>query len=289
MNILYIKGEAHPKNYHFIKLCKIIHFTEIFIEDLDNYNLNDYDCVLSLSLAIDVIKYQEKYKHIKFIFGPQFSVFPNDSLNIIKGNNVFYNILSNWVKDIWSTFEETNNLNLITLPFGVDVNRFNQIKPIKERTEIILYFKRRSPFYINFISQFLNNKNIKTTYFDYNRRYKEEDYLNSLQNAKYAIIIDAHESQGFALQEAMSCNVPLLVWNCKTMNDEYGSGYPLYKASSIPYWDNRCGEFFYNEEELEEVYNKFINNIENYRPREFILENLSIDACENNWIKFIKS
>ena len=46
-----------------------------------------------------------------------------------------------------------------------------------------------------------------------------------MQKAKYGIILDAHESQGFAIEEALSCNVPLLVWNTKFMSQEYGSRY----------------------------------------------------------------
>ena len=50
-------------------------------------------------------------------------------------------------------------------------------------------------------------------------------FFNYLQNSKYGIWLDAHESQGFALQEALSCNVPLLVWNISSMNQEYNSTY----------------------------------------------------------------
>jgi hypothetical protein len=73
------------------------------------------------------------------------------------------------------------------------------------------------------------------------------------------------------------------------MNQEYGSGYSNLPATTVSYWDNKCGEIFYNVSELENIYNKFMSNIENYKPREFIIENLSIEACENRLIEFISN
>jgi hypothetical protein len=292
MKILYIKCWNHHKNYNFIKLCKKINFTEINLNDLDKYNLEDYDCVLSVSQPFSVKEYNEKYSHkkIKFIFGPHFSVFPEKHMiDIILSDNVYYNCLSDWVIKLWSNFNITNHLNLIKLPFGVDTNKFCEIKPISQRNDVLLYFKSRSPDCLNFIYEFCKVNNINPIYYNYEMKYDEENYLNSLQNTKYAIIIGRHESQGFAIQEAMSCNVPLLVWDCKNMNDEYNSNYEPYPSTSIPYWDNSCGEYFHNIEELKNVYDKFITNIENYSPRQFILDNLSIESCENNLIKFINS
>ena len=73
------------------------------------------------------------------------------------------------------------------------------------------------------------------------------------------------------------------------MNQEYGQYYDNIPASTIPYWDDRCGEFFYDINELEIIYNKFINNIEKYKPREFVLENLSMSICENKLFELVNN
>jgi hypothetical protein len=154
---------------------------------------------------------------------------------------------------------------------------------------VFIYYKRRDPQELKFIQEFLNRKGIEYIIFDYLKSYDENNYLNYLQDSKFGIIIDAHESQGFALEEALSCNVPLLIWNVKSMKQEYGSKYEDYYATSIPYWDERCGEFFYNKEELETTFDTFISKINNYKPREYILENLSIDVCEKKFIDMLKN
>jgi len=140
---------------------------------------------------------------------------------------------------------------------------------------------------LTFLKKFLHNKNIEFKVFDYVKRYKEEDYLKYLQESNYGIILDAHESQGFAIEEALSCDVPLLVWNVTSMNQEEGINYPDIPATSIPYWDNRCGESFYNKEEFEEKYNEFTSKLDTYKPREFVLDKLGIDKCVINFKKLI--
>ena len=67
------------------------------------------------------------------------------------------------------------------------------------------------------------------------------------------------------------------------MNQEEGSNFPSIEATSIPYWDQRCGEFFYKKEEFETKYNEFINKLDIYKPREYVLENLSVEKTAENF------
>jgi hypothetical protein len=286
MKILFINSNCHHKNFNFILKCKKIQFTIAnYINDVYNYNFEDFDCVYSPCDTIDV----KRYPTTKFIFGPQFSVFPDNRLDVIKYTNSVYNLLSDWVINIWSSSEYCNNLKLIKLPFGVDTEKFNCINNIQERTKVFVYFKRRKHSELNYLLDFFKTKNIEIKLFDYVSHYSEEEYLNYLQNSSYGIWLDAHESQGFALQEALSCDVPLLVWNVSSMNQEYGSNYSDIPATTISYWDERCGEYFYNENEFENIYNLFIHKLDTYKPREFVLENLSIESCENKLINFIEN
>lgn len=286
MKILFIKSHIHHKNLHFILNCKKISFYIIdSVNDINKIDLMQFDAVYSPCNAIDV----SKYPNTKFIFGPQFSVFPEETLTIIKGSKSVYNLLSQWVIDIWKLFPVCDNLNLVALPFGVDTDKFIDNKRIIEKNKVMIYFKHRNPADLHFIESFLKHKNINYSVFSYDKKYHENEYISYLKNSKFCIWIDAHESQGFALQEALSCNVPLLVWNVTTMNQEYGSNYSNLPATTTSYWDNKCGEIFYNTNDFEEIYNKFIENIENYNPREYILENLSTDACENRLIEFINN
>ena len=59
------------------------------------------------------------------------------------------------------------------------------------------------------------------------------------------------------------------------MRQEYGSRYSFIDANTIPYWDERCGEYFYELEDFHKTYNKFTSKINDYKPREYIIEQMS--------------
>ncbi len=286
MKILYIDIYMHSKNNNALMNYKNISFHRINNLNLNNINLNDFDCVYSPGKPIDV----SLYPNTKFIFGPHFSVFPElHQMNIINKSNSIYIQPSNWAATIWKNSVYCKNIKIKSLPFGVETDKFNEIKQISDRHKVFIYCKRRDPNEFNLIKKFLNDRNIEYKVFDYLERYNEHDYITYLQNAKFGIWLDAHESQGFALQEALSCNVPIFVWNVKSMKQEYGSKYADIPATTIPYWDERCGEFFYNATELEGKFNLFLSKIDTYKPREYILENLSMKVCEEKLIELIKN
>jgi hypothetical protein len=284
MRILLIANGFHSKNFNALTRYNIELIT-IYNTNLDNINLNEFDVIYSPSSPINVSRYPSS----KFIFGPHFSVFPDkNQIDLISRNkNVIYIQPSEWAKNVWLNNPICKNIRLESLPFGVDTIKFNEIKPINERNFVFVYFKRRHPEELTMINNFLHNFGIKARIFNYVERYDENEYINYLHNSKFGIWLDAHESQGFALEEALSCNVPLFVWNVVSMKQEYGSSYDNIPATTIPYWDERCGESFINKDELYDTFQKFIINLNNYKPRDYILENLSIDICNKKFIELV--
>lgn len=282
MKILYLKTWIHHKNHIALTNYKNIQFFIIENENyLDVIDLNQFDCVYSASTPINV----SKYPNTKFLFGPHFSVFPEPiHMKLIEGNNSIYIQPSEWVKEYWKNIDICDKIRIESLPFGVEVDKFTPFKKIDERNSIFIYYKLRKPEelqqIINFLSQI--NFNLNIIIFDYSEKYSEEEYLNYLRDSKFGIWIGSTESQGFALEEALSCDVPLLVWNIPffALNQDIPS-------TTIPYWDNRCGEFFNSISDLNSTFDKFITNLKNYKPREYILENLSIEKCEKKFIDVI--
>ncbi len=250
-----------------------------------NYNdIPNYDLIYSGDIPIDTSKYPDK----KFIFGPHFSVFP-DNIKLAKINNIYSNAVyiqpSEWSMQKFINMGAERFLPISFNPFPVNINKFKCIN--KSRTKVFIYYKRRKPEELFYIETYLKKLNIEYKIFDYCRHYEEKDYLSYLQECKYGIIIDAHESQGFAIEEALSCNVPLLVWNVRYMSQEYNSRYPNIPASSIPYFDERCGESFYNQCDFDKKYNLFMSKLDTYKPREYITENLSYEPCYKRFINLI--
>ena len=247
-------------------------------------DIKDYDIIYSPNNPVNTNLYPDK----KFIFGPHFSVFPTNKLIHINNinKNAIYIHPSDWARDTWINMNAEKCLPIKTFSFPVEVDKFQPIENSKNN-EIFIMFKQRDPKELEYIISFLSKISVNYKLFNYQTKYNENEYKSCLQNAKYGIWIGRHESQGFALEEALSCNIPLLVWDVNYMSQEYGYNYPDIPATVIPYWDNRCGEYFYKKEDFEKTYNKFISKLETYKPREYILENLSPEKCGERFIKLI--
>lgn len=273
---LLIDSWIHPKNKEGLILMLNELQLDFKIGTENDLKDNKWRVVYNPSEPMDIHKYPDKL----WLFGPHFSVFPDEKVRKInyKQDNLYYTSPSEWALKSYSANDLI--INKIVLNFPVNINKFNEIMELKDRTEIIIYYKGRKIEELEFIINNLINRGINNfKIFSYKNRYNENDFINYLHYCKYGIIVDAHESQGFAIEEMLSCNVPLLVWNVKSLSQEEGSNYDDIPATTIPYWDNRCGEYFYNANEFDEIYKLFMNNLEKYKPREFIMNTLSPKKC----------
>ena len=88
-------------------------------------------------------------------------------------------------------------------------------------------------------------------------------------------MLDNTESQGLATLEILSSGLPMFVWEMTTL---YNPNYPHIRcdATSIPYWDERCGVKYFGGNQLDNKFNKFLNNLESYNPRQYVKENLDL-------------
>ena len=288
--ILIINSWLHDKNKQGLnKVLQYLHGQNRIEYNFGSIaDIPNYDTVYSPSNAIN----SSLYPNQKFIFGPHFSTFPDhkqlETLQNKKFNNCIYVQPSEWVVQLWLNMGAENFLPIKSLPFSVDTERFSPTNE-EERTEVFVYHKVRHPKELEILKSFLNYKKITYKLFDYAKKYAENDYIQCLNNAKYGIWLGRHESQGFALEEALSMNVPLLVWDAKFMSQEYGYNYNDIPCSTIPYWDNRCGKIFNNCEELEVTFNVFQTKLEaqEYSPRQYILENLTSEKCAERLMELI--
>ena len=268
-------GWFHPKNLIFLNY----HISK-------NYNrvntIEEADIVFSGDTFIDTSKYKTKL----FLFGPHFSVFPSELSRKLNGDyyNAVYIQPSISSAVVWKDEFKFDNIPVVALPFGVDTDKF--YPKIKEES-VVVYYKDRSPLEFNFLINFLNHKKINYKLFDYRKSYQEHEYLNALQTAKYMIVLGRHESQGFAIQEAMSCDVPLFVWDVDRHDEEWSHRIEYKdvnsKVTSVPYWSKVCGIKTTDPLKISKLFEEFLSKIHTYSPRKFILENLSMKTCDILW------
>ena len=253
---------------------------------LANQPQEGYDLIWSPSNWID----PDQFPNSKILFGPHFWLFPNANHPFFTqakphhAKQCIFTCLSNWIIDVFGEFTplETSYIPFKPLPFGLDIQASTKSDP---DYEFLVYFKGRHPAILKFVTSTLDSLNIKYKVYTYGS-YERSEYLSSLRKTKAVIWIGSHESQGFALQECLATGTPILVYDVKTMKDEYNNGSFIYlghkeilKATSAPYWDTRCGMKVYSNMEFLESLPKFMETLDTYQPAEFIHETLTDEVC----------
>lgn len=230
------------------------------------------------------------------MYGPQNFVFADgvwSKDNASFPPHCFYNLLSDWVIDVQNEFGGLS-MTPKSIPFAVDTDQFTP-QNLPKQYDCFVYFKNRHSSELDLVIKELEKQKVTYKIIKYGS-YKEEDYIQTLHTSKFGIWIGRHESQGFGLEEALSCNVPLLVWDCTSMFQEYNNDAIIYKeylgskkllATAIPYWDSSCGLSFTKEEEFPFVFSKMLETYSTFEPRNYILKMLSPEACINRLLKEI--
>jgi hypothetical protein len=294
MRIYIVHPGAHHKNVESNR--KMMAANGVSYTECDD--LRHIDDSYTLALCNNVFFPPNAFpKNCKVIYGPQFFVFPDDQNHPLhkhtyERGRFFYNSLSPWVKTLHEQFAPNLSLKFITCPFGLDVDSIRTVPPPSQRSKVMIYFKHRHPDICNKVIQFLCSKNIDYDLIQYGS-YNDADFKNRLQNTKFVIWVGSHESQGFAFQETLASNVPILLWDVRSMHDEYSNRW-VYKSYSQPLiattanvWSPECGIKIFNENELESSFNEMNTKIDTFSPRMIIESAVSLKAAYQNLLASI--
>jgi glycosyltransferase involved in cell wall biosynthesis len=121
--------------------------------------------------------------------------------------------------------------------------------------------------------------------------YGPHEFQQALGRSRAMIFLCEHESQGLAYQEALSSGVPIIAWDqgwCLDPN-RFQWGQPKIPASSVPYFDERCGVKFKDASAFPGRLEEFLAKLEakTFAPRTYILENLTLEKCSQNFINIL--
>ena len=208
------------------------------------------------------------------IIGPNICTLPIDNQFVMTQNYEKMIVPSEWVKQLYMKWLPEEKLFVWAV--GIDTDYFYDMSNEVKDNDCLIYFKRRDENELKQIISFLVSKNQSYEIIKYGS-YSEDEFIKVLKRSKYGIVIDKCESQGIAIQEMMSTNLPLLVWDTPIWDDR-GESFKI-EATSVPYWGEICGSKFIKYEELNDVFDYFIDNKNKFSPRSFIVENLSLDTC----------
>ena len=217
------------------------------------------------------------------IIGPQVWMFDGYGQFLIENQNYYKKIIapSEWVKNKFITKFNLPEDKLAVWPVGIE--EFNNIREVNY--DCLIYFKRRDQSELDAVKKFLVSNGLSYRMVEYGT-YGEDGFKQLVNSAKFCFLINGTESQGIAVQEIMSMGVPIIAWDIKEWLDQ-GEAYRV-PATSIPYWDERCGEVFFNIDDLEVTFSKFYATLDQYDPKAFIKDNLSFECSVKTLLDILR-
>lgn len=201
---------------------------------------------------------------------------------------------ANWTNNIYARYFGADNCTI--WPAGIDTNYWQPDQNIPKTTDILIYNKimwdkqvtdqtLRKPVLEALSRLGLSYKEI--TYGNYHIN----EYKQLLQQSRAMIFLCEHESQGFACCEALAMNIPVFAWDQGYWLDpnRFKWNDPNVPATSIPFFDERCGMPFKDIVDFVNKLETFWHKVQNkgFAPRNYILENLTLKKSAERMLQII--
>lgn len=213
------------------------------------------------------------------VVGPNLCVLPTELPWIW---NHFDNMVvpSGWVKEMYESFNcvKVGKTKLHVWAVGIDTDRFCPSNEKKE-WDVLLYAKHRDGD-IDMVLRHLEAMGLRVIILRYGH-YTEEELIIAARKSKCCVLLTKTESQGIGYQEILSMGVPCYVLDKDVWDDYAGYSFP---ASSVPYFDEKCGVI----EKNMNCFSPFYEKLKIFNPREYIVDYLSLRNSAKNYEDLLK-
>jgi hypothetical protein len=280
----------------FLNLCAGLNHLGI------SYRVNDYRyirrhpselaCIIGGPFVLDAIRWENP-----ILFGAAIYAHPMDDPYLLTRLPVKKILVPGpWMKVMCEPYW---GAAVTTWPVGIDTNLWTPASPGSKSVDVLLYDKVRwnhdayEKSLIDPIRSALRKRGHSFHEIRYGS-YREENFRKALLECRTMIFLCEHETQGIAYQQALSSGVPILAWDRQGMWQDpkyYPHKVNFKPVTSVPYWDARCGLRFTNGSEFDQRWDEFweADRRESYAPRDYILDNLTLEKCARQYVELSES
>jgi hypothetical protein len=246
-----------------------------------HYNFNPTSCdeigdvvyvpanIEALRIAID-LKLQGRVKIL--LAGPNLVVRPVEYDGIVTHPAIDLCIVpSQWCKNFYEEDAPSLRGRIAIWPAGVDTSFWqpNQQNPLSKH--VLIYQKASDELLYQGVENLLQVYGWLPYRLDYGS-YDYTIYRKLLDITQFAIFLSRSESQGIALAECWSMNIPTFVWNAQ--EPLVIQGKRAWPVSSAPYLTANVGALWKDLTELEMILNNIEQELVLYKPRAWVLKNM---------------
>lgn len=291
----FIRGKQRPGGVMMVAINLMKGLDKIGI----TYRYNDYSYInkhpeeIACIIGKPQVLFEKKWQ-IPIIFGAGIYSHPIDCPDLfIRYPNVKrFLVPGEWMRKMCEPYYGNK---VVSWPVGIDVDEWKPDESIK-KFDFLIYDKIRWQYpqqqaaLIDPVIKNLAQQNISYHFIKYGS-YTHNELRDKLKVSKAVIFLCEHETQGLAYQQILATNTPILAWDRGGywQDPEYYPDRVKYQpVSSVPYWDERCGIKFTDACDFEEKLKLFLNRINTFKPRDYIMENLTLEKCAEKYLKIYR-
>lgn len=230
------------------------------------------------------------------IFGPAVFSHPIDDPTVFREMPIKKVLVScEWLKNMYAS---EINVPISVWAAGIDSYGWSPSPGTEKDIDVLVYDKvrwRRETYENELIApicECLDRGGLRYHVIRYGF-YKEEDYRKLLRRCRSMIFLVEHETQGFAYLQALSSGIPVFAWNRGGYwqdPDYYPERVKFGPVTSVPYWDECCGNQFSSWTDFEAKWGSFweLARAGTFEPRKYILENLTLEKCAREYSNIVQ-
>lgn len=204
--------------------------------------------------------------------------------------NRFYLVGSEWVRELFAPYYGSKCVIWFA---GLDLEKWYDTRNDPKTIDVLLYDKihwereRYRRKLVEPIMERLQRRGLTVEVLQYGL-YDYPAYRAALSASRSMIFLGEHETQGFAYQEALASNVPVLAWDQGWWLDPTRLKFenrPI-RATSVPYFSEECGDRFRNLDEFDEALDRFWSRIGDFEPRAYVERELSLKKSAEVYMSY---
>lgn len=220
------------------------------------------------------------------VAGPSNALFPEEADNILWQPEIDLIIEpSEWVRDLFRTIAPALVPKIRICTAGVDTEAWAPVDAAVE-SRALVYWKSGEESFCAHVESILEAQGLRPIRLRYGH-YTPSEYKRALDDSVVAVFLSAFETQGLALAEAWSMDVPTLVWNPRAEASWRGRSFAA--GSSAPYLSPVTGLPWETIEELPKTLAYALGHIEEFHPRAWVLGNMTDARCSRTLLDIIKA
>ena len=225
------------------------------------------------------------------VAGPVNALFADEADGVLQLPEIDRVIVAHeWACDF---FRETPALleKAVACPCGVDADVWKPTDGTDRQRIALVYWKSGDEAFCDQVEQIvracgLEPRRVRSMHGEH-AIFSAADYRQLLDQSTISIFLSTFETQGLALVEAWSMDVPTLVWDPQGIAQWRGRSFE--SRSSAPYLTPLTGRRWRTTGELEPVLRSAMAERASFQPREWVLANMTDAICSTALLGIIRA